>query len=103
RRLSPDSSSTPSASLQVCEAAVRSFCAPFDHPLGRPITALSAVDVVAITWPDQQLGLRSGARLGLVRKIVPQVEGTPSHQQIVKSTVSASSAEDVANFVVVVG
>src|SRR6267142_259709 len=41
--------------------------------------------------------------LGLVRKIVPQVEGAPTHQQILISAVSASSAEDVANFVVVVG
>ena len=41
--------------------------------------------------------------LGLVREIVPQVEGAPPHQQILISAVSASSAEDVANFVVVVG
>src|SRR5215831_4787776 len=41
--------------------------------------------------------------LGFVRKIVPQLEGAPPHQQILISAVSASSAEDVANLVVVVG
>jgi hypothetical protein len=30
-------------------------------------------------------------------------EGVPPHQQLLKSAVSTSSAEDVANFVVVVG
>ena len=41
--------------------------------------------------------------LGLVRKIFPLVDGAPPHEQILQSAVSASSAEDVANFVVVVG
>src|SRR5215467_9352664 len=40
--------------------------------------------------------------LGVVQKIVPPFEGAPPHQQILKSAVSASSAEDAANFVVVV-
>src|SRR5580704_9621918 len=41
--------------------------------------------------------------LGLVREIVPPFEGAPTHQQIFISAVSTSLAEDVANFVVVVG
>ena len=40
--------------------------------------------------------------LGVVQKIVPPFEGAPPHQQILKSAVSASSAEDAANFVAVV-
>jgi hypothetical protein len=41
--------------------------------------------------------------LGLVREIVPRLESAPLHQQILISAVSTSSAEDLANFVVVVG
>src|SRR6516164_620950 len=41
--------------------------------------------------------------LRLVREIVPPTEGAPPHQQILVSAVSTSSAEDVANFVVIDG
>jgi hypothetical protein len=41
--------------------------------------------------------------LGLVREIVPLFEGAPPHHQILKSAVSTSLAEDVANFVVIDG
>jgi hypothetical protein len=41
--------------------------------------------------------------LGLVREIVPPFEGAPPHQQILISAVGTSSAEDVANFVVIGG
>src|SRR5262249_28680066 len=41
--------------------------------------------------------------LCLVQKIVPPFERAPPHQQILISPVSTSSAEDVANFIVVVG
>ena len=41
--------------------------------------------------------------LGLAREIVPPFEGAPPHQQILISAVSTSSAEDLANFLAVVG
>jgi hypothetical protein len=55
------------------------------------------IDLVLYT-PLQQSGF-----LGLVRKVIPAFEGAPPHQQILISAVSASSAEDVVNFVIVVG
>jgi hypothetical protein len=41
--------------------------------------------------------------LGLAREIVPPFEAAPPQQQILISVVSTCSAEDVANFVAVVG
>jgi mannose-6-phosphate isomerase-like protein (cupin superfamily) len=53
--------------------------------------------------PVLRAPLPQNRSLGLVRKIVPPFEGAAPHQQILISAVSTSSAEDVANFVVVVG
>ena len=47
--------------------------------------------------------LPQSRRLGFVREIVPPFEGVPPHQQLLISAVSTSSAEDVANFVLVAG
>jgi hypothetical protein len=53
--------------------------------------------------PVLRAPLPQSCLLGLVREIVPPLESAPLHQQILISAVSTSSAEDLANFVVVVG
>ena len=80
-----------------------------DRGLGRILSSRPPVDSNSVTSgpaevdPVLRAPLPQSRRLGFVREIVPPFEGVPPHQQILISAVSTSSAEDVANFVVVVG
>ena len=58
--------------------------------------------VTAEVDPVLRAPLPQSRLLGLAREIVSPFEGAPPHQQLLISAVSTSSAEDVANFVVVV-
>jgi hypothetical protein len=68
-----------------------------------PVDSNSVTSGLAGFDPVLRAPLPQSRLLGLVREIVPPFEGAPSHQQLLISAVSTSSAEDVANFVVVVG
>ena len=68
-----------------------------------PVDSNNVTSSLAEIDPVLRTPLPQSHFLGLVRKIVPPFEGVPPHQQILKSAVRASSAEDAANFVVVVG
>ena len=68
-----------------------------------PVDSNSVTSGPAEFDPVLRAPLPQSRLLGLVREIVPPFEGAPPHQQLLISAVSTSSAEDVANFVVVVG
>jgi len=68
-----------------------------------PVDSNSVTSGLAGFDPVLRAPLPQSRLLGLVREIVPPFEGAPPHQQLLISAVSTSSAEDVANFVVVVG
>src|SRR6516164_7556483 len=80
-----------------------------EQGLGRILSSRPPVDSNSVTSgpaevdPVLRAPLPQSRRLGFVREIVPPFEGVPPHQQLLISAVSTSSAEDVANFVVVVG
>src|SRR5215469_12401684 len=68
---------------------------------GPPVDSNSVTSALAEFDPVLRAPLPQSHLLGLVREIIPPFEGAPSHQQLLISAVSTSSAEDVANFVVV--
>ena len=80
-----------------------------EQGLGRILSSRPPVDSNSVTSgpaevdPVLRAPLSQSRLLGFVREIVPPFEGAPPHQQILISALSTSSAEDVANFVVVVG
>src|SRR6516164_176904 len=67
-----------------------------------PVDSNSVTSGLAEFDPVLRAPLPQSRLLGLVREIIPPFEGAPSHQQLLISAVSTSSAEDLANFVVVV-
>src|SRR5262249_34282511 len=73
-------------------------------PLSRaPVYSNGVTSGPAEIDPVLRAPLPQSRLLGVVREIVPPFEDAPPRQQILISVVSTPSAEDVANFVVVVG
>src|SRR5689334_25030604 len=68
-----------------------------------PVDSNSVTSGLAGFDPVLDAPLPQSRLFGLVREIVPSFESAPPHQQLLVSAVSTSSAEDVANFVVVGG